>query len=257
MSSLSVALTKVRWSLIHRGVLGTLSVAVTRLLPGKPRNQQYTHPFDTQYGVDTSGLISSVLLAAGHHNDLFSTAYYGIPPSRFRQVLQKWQSTPPELPIESYTFIDIGCGKGRAVMLATELPFKEVIGIDLSPDLVQIAASNLEIWNAAGHAKSPARVLRADATEFDLPDTPCLIYLSNPFAEPVVKILIEQIDRSFTAHPRPLDVIYFTPKAGHLFEQHPAYRELWNEPIPMSADDAAVEIVAAVRDFCSAYRRVT
>src|SRR5947209_2929304 len=140
MGSLQVALAKAKWSLIHRGVWGTLGVAAERAMPWKrPRNQQYVHPFDRQYGVDTSGLISSVLLASGHENDLYGTAYYGIPPSRFRYVLNKWATWPPELPVEEYTFIDIGCGKGRAVLLATELPFREVIGVELSPALVETA----------------------------------------------------------------------------------------------------------------------
>jgi SAM-dependent methyltransferase len=256
MASLQVALAKAKWSLIHRGVWGTLGVAAKRANPWhRERNQQFVHPFDTQYGVDTSGLISAVRLAAGHAHDLYGTAYAGIPPSRFRYVIQKWAAWPPELPVEEYTFIDIGCGKGRAVLLATELPFREVIGVELSPDLAKAADKNVEIWKAAGRGVAPARVVCQDGTEFVYPETPCVIYLSNPFAEPVVKVLLEQIERSFSAKPRPLDIIYFTPKAGHLFAEHPKYTELWSEVIEMSPEDAAVELVCAVRDTCTGYRR--
>ena len=92
------------------------------------------------------------------------------------------------------------------------------------------------------------------AAEFRFPKTPCLIYMSNRFAEPVVKRLVELIEQSFVEYPRRLDVLYFTPKAGHLFAEHPRFTELWSEVIAMSEDDAAVELVAAVRDICTAYR---
>jgi len=256
MGSRQVVLAKAKWSLIHRGVWGTLEVAARHANPWyKPRNQQFIHPFDTEYGVDTSGLISAVRLAVGHKHDSYVTAYAGIPPSRFRYVVEKWKSWPPELPVEEYTFIDIGCGKGRAILMASQLPFREVIGVELNTDLAATAAKNVEIWKAAGRSVAPTRALCQDGTEFVFPETPCLLYLSNPFAEPVVKQLLEGIERSFTANPRVLDIIYFTPKAGHLFAEHPMYTELWSEEIAMSPEDAAVELVCAVRDICTAYRR--
>ena len=254
--SVQVALSKARWSLIHRGVWGTLRVAADRAMPWKkPINQQFVHPFDMQYGVDTSGLISSVKLAVGHRNDLYGTAYAGIPPSRFRHVMHRWATWPPELPVEEYTFVDIGCGKGRAILMATELPFREVIGVELNTGLAETAAKNVEIWKAAGRSQAPMRVVSGDGTEFEFPQTPCLLYLSNPFAEPVVKQLLEQIERSFTAHPRQLDVLYFTPISGHLFAEHPMYTKLWHERVDMSAEDAAVELVCGKIDHCTSYRR--
>jgi SAM-dependent methyltransferase len=43
-------------------------------------------------------------------------------------------------------FIDVGCGKGKAVLMAMEYGFKHVIGIDFSPELCELARRNVEIY---------------------------------------------------------------------------------------------------------------
>lgn len=255
MNPLSITLRKLRWSLIHRGLSQTLKLPFRRLTePTGPRFPPYTHPFDIQHNVDTSGLIGGVHLASGHPNDIFTTAYYAIPPSRFQAILQRWRDTPPLHPIENYSFIDLGCGKGRAVMLASQLPFQQVIGVELNPALAQIAANNLETWKLSGQQQSPTQIFCHDATRFTLPTTPCVLYLYNPFSPQVAASLIQHLDQSRQANPAPLDILYFTPDAHHHFDQHPSFTTLWSEPLPISLEDAAVEHVTDVVDLCTAYR---
>ena len=90
------------------------------------------HPFDQIHGVETSGLIAAGNLITGHPNDSHVTAYYGVAPSILRTLIACWRDTPPPHPIHSYTFIDYGAGKGRAMLVASELPFRKVIGIELN-----------------------------------------------------------------------------------------------------------------------------
>ncbi len=252
MQMLRTTLFKLRWSLIHRGLRGTLRQTLRRLTGRTDPPLTYNiHPFDLQHSTDTSGTLTALELASRHPNAVYTTAYHGIPPSRFRNLLSLWLATPPQHPIQNYTFIDLGCGKGRAVLLAAELPFKQVIGVELNPALAQIAADNLNTWQAAGHSTCPASIFCQDATDFILPDNPCLLYLYNPFAEPVVHRLIQHIASS---HPHALDILYFTPDSGHLFDQHPDFRPLWTAAIPISPDDSAAEPITEVEDICSAYR---
>jgi hypothetical protein len=251
MNPLRVALAKVRWSLHHRGVFGTLKTATGRLAPRKNgAHAQVIHPFDTRYGVETSGLLTAVALASGQPNDLLGTGYSGTPPSRFGAVMEKWVAAPPERPIESYTFIDIGSGKGRAMMLATAYPFAEIIGVEMNHSLTQIAATNLEKWHAANPTAPPTRVVCQDALTFEFPTTPCLIYLYNPFAEPVLRQLIERVEQSFAANPRPVDVLYCNPVSARLFENHSSYRQLWSGRVPVSPEDAAAESFASSDEPC-------
>src|SRR5580692_1825731 len=84
------------------------------------------HPFDEMHGVDTSGLVPARHLVTGHASDEHVTAYYGVAPSILRALIAHWRETVPPHPISSYTFLDIGAGKGRALLVASELPFRRV-----------------------------------------------------------------------------------------------------------------------------------
>jgi hypothetical protein len=229
MTPLNLTLRKLRWSLIHRGLKDTLRLPARRLAePRGPRFTPITHPFDTQFGVDTSGLIGGVHLASNHPHDIYTTAYCAIPPSRFQTMLDRWQATPPEQPLTDYSFIDLGCGKGRAVMLASQLPFKEAIGVELNPALAQTATA-----------------------------TPCLIYMYNPFSVSIMQKLVQHLVQILSVHSHPFDILYFTPDSGHLFANHPHFSTLWTASIPISPEDALAEPSISVTDQCTAYRYIT
>src|SRR5579863_6045094 len=101
-----------------------------RLLPGLSVADGFMrHPFDLAHGVRTSGLIAGRHLKSGHPHDRHATAYYGVAPSVFRRLLQRWKRSKPCAPISAFTFLDVGAGMGRAVLLACNMPFLEVRGV--------------------------------------------------------------------------------------------------------------------------------
>lgn len=162
-----------------------------RLLPGLRVAEGFTrHPFDEQCGVRTSGLIAGRHLKSGHRNDRHATAYYGVAPSVFQSLLRRWRQSRPALSIEEVSFLDVGAGMGRAMLLAAEQPFRRVIGVELHPTLVRIARKNLSIWRKAERTRAPMRMVRGDAVEFPLPEGPCLAFLFNPFGAPVMRRLL-------------------------------------------------------------------
>src|ERR1039458_2883444 len=112
------------------------------------------HPFDQMHGVDTSGLVPAAHLVTGHANDEHVTAYYGVAPSILRALIGHWRETVPPHPISSYTFIDVGAGKGRGLLVASEFRFRKVVGIELNPSLATIARQNVAHWTAS-HAADP------------------------------------------------------------------------------------------------------
>ena len=79
---------------------------------------------------------------------------------------------------------------GRAVLLAAELPFRQVVGVELNPTLARIARQNLTVWRAAGRAQAPMNMICGDAVEFPLPAGPCLAFFFNPFGAPVMRRLL-------------------------------------------------------------------
>ena len=92
------------------------------------------HPFDLEFGVRTSGLIAGRNLKSGSQVDRHNTAYFGIAPSVFHEMIARWRRLKPAGDIDEYTFVDIGAGMGRALLLASELSFRSVIGVELNRD---------------------------------------------------------------------------------------------------------------------------
>src|SRR6516164_5850542 len=115
-----------------------------RLLPGLQVANGFTrHPFDTTFGLRTSGLISRRHLKSGHPHDRHATAYCGVAPSVFHKLLLRWRQSHPAAPIDRTTFIDLGAGMGRAMLIATLQPFRAVVGVELNPALVRLARRNM------------------------------------------------------------------------------------------------------------------
>jgi SAM-dependent methyltransferase len=244
---------KIRWSIEQRGLAGTLNSAIKSLgRKLKPPEKRAPHPFDAQHNVTTDGVIPGHDLAVGHANDRFIAGYAAIPPSRFRGAVERWRASGPPHPIEHYTFIDFGCGKGRAALLASELPFRQVIGVELNPALAEIARANAAIWTAAGKAKSSIQIRCGDALELPWPEGPCLVYLYNPFGEQVMRRLTEKMKTHFSKKPGNLEVVYQKPEQAAAFAE--SFEMVWCEAIPMSAADRQAEFVADPKDESRAYR---
>ena len=212
------------------------------------------HPFDRAHGTDTTGLIPADELQTQHPSSAHTTAYYPMSPSRFHGAIHLWLRSSPTHPIEQTTFVDLGCGKGRALLLASELPFRQAIGLELHPRLAEIAEANLRLWRAAGRARCPATVLHADAADLELPPGPCLLYLFHPFTEPVTRRLVQNLRAQ---QPAALDLLYFNPEAAALWLAQPEVRLLWSRVLPMTPDDAAADPFANPDDLCHAYRWTT
>src|SRR3954453_20019425 len=142
------------------------------------------HPFDRAHRVDTSGLLYADRLATGHQHDRHSAGYYATAPSLFRGAMELWRGTLPGTgyTLEDYTLVDIGCGKGRVLMLATEYAFREIAGVELNPALARLARRNVRKWMrrrvpqvprlGPGIPARPVRIVEGDALDLSLPDGP-------------------------------------------------------------------------------------
>ena len=229
------------------------------------------HPFDQIHGVETSGLIAAGNLITGHPNDTHVTAYYGVAPSILRTLIDLWRGTNPPHPISRYTFIDIGAGKGRAMLVASELPFHQVIGIELNPVLADTAQRNLDHWLAAHAADTtaprlaPIRLYEQDVLTFDLPRTPTLAFLFHPFEAPVLKALLRRIEAHFAKRPGTLDILYVNAECRNVLDRHPAFTRLWLGPVSMSPEDHAADLAAIAQqkeygstgnEECAIYRYI-
>jgi hypothetical protein len=117
---------------------------------------------------------------------------------------------------ESFTFIDLGSGKGRALLLASDYPFRSIVGVEILPELHVIAERNFATYSSPSQKCAQLRSWCGDARDFVFPDQPLLIYLFNPFFEPVLTRVLDNLEGSLRSNPRPLILLYANPLSEQL-----------------------------------------
>ncbi|MGD0858577.1 MAG: class I SAM-dependent methyltransferase [Terracidiphilus sp.] len=213
-----------------------------RLLPGLAVGDGYLrHPFDLEFGVRTSGLVAGRHLKSGHRHDRHNTAYYGIAPSVFKSLMARWRGSRNVAPIDEYAFVDVGAGMGRAVLLASEMPFREVVGVELNPTLARIARRNASAWRAAGRARAPVRVVCRDAVEFRFPQGFCAALLFNPFGAPVLRRLLKALKNGFAGRTGQLDLLYVNNEQERVLEAQAGFVRLFKGEVRRSRADAITD----------------
>ena len=171
-----------------------------------------THPFDQTTGVDTSGRINLRRLGIGSPNRKHGSDYHGVEPGRFADALA---DIPEDLSV--YTFVDLGSGKGRALLMADKWGFRRIIGVEFSPKLVQVAQVNLKKLKL-----NNAEVLVRDAGEFRFPEEPLVVFMYNPFGPEVLKRVLDNL----RIHPGPLYLTYVNPLQDETIRVHDSLQPL-------------------------------
>ncbi len=209
-----------------------------KLLPGLSVKDGLTrHPFDLEHGVRTSGLVAGRHLKSGHRNDRHATAYYGVAPSVLQALVKRWQRSGPAAPIEETTFVDLGAGMGRAVLLASEMGFKAVLGVELHPTLARIAWKNIRLWKEMGRPQSTIRIVEGDAEEFALPAGPLVVFLFNPFGAAVLRRLL----KNWRKREESLDLLYVNNEQEGELECAAAWSRLFLGKVRRSKTDAIAD----------------
>ena len=214
---------KVNRSLKRRGLLGTLKrciqepyYLILEYRPSQLRWRQRDKEFDRRYGVDTAGTIPLSALDVDDENWEYGFAYQPTDPKYFKAIVGR-------LPIqfEEFTFVDIGSGKGRVLLLATEFPFRKILGLEISKRLQGIALQNIRRYrNGATNLKcTNVQAVCADAATFQIPNDPCVLYLFNPFQEEVMSKVLANIQRSLRESPRDIYIVYRTPLLASLLDK--------------------------------------
>ena len=231
----------------------------------KKTKREAVHPFDEAHGVETSGLIPADALKTGHPHDNEVTAYYGVAPSILRSLIDRWLASKPSHSIEKVTFLDIGAGKGRGLLIASEHPFKGVLGIELNPALAALAQKNIAHWTKTQEYLAPITLIEQDATEFYFPPGPCLLFLFHPFESRVMYKLLRRIETQFATRPGTVDLIYVNCECRALLDGHPAFTRLFFGPVAMSPKDHVADLAAIAEqeqygstgnEECAIYRYV-
>ena len=183
--------------------------------------------WDIRHGVDTCGEIPLTSLAFQNPNKSTGLEYQSHHPQITRNALNAL-----DIPYDQYNFIDYGCGKGRVLLLASEFPFRKIVGLEFAPSLAQTAQRNLETYRGRTVKCRNIEVLPIDATTYDLPAEPAVLYFFSPFAGPVMDKVILNIEQSVEKCPRRLLVVFsgIFIMRDKAFGSRPTYQRLLRQP---------------------------
>jgi SAM-dependent methyltransferase len=135
-------------------------------------------------------------------------------PDRLLYVASPWHVLPRALRYIGVTdqdvFVEFGCGKGRVLHQAAKLPFRRVVGVEISPELAEIARSNLAA-RADQHRCADIEIVVSDAAEFQVPDDLTIGYLYHPFRDATLDAVLRNIIQSLDRRPRRVRLIYVYP----------------------------------------------
>jgi tRNA G46 methylase TrmB len=205
--------------LLSRGLLPTTREFFAELwdfiresTPERHRQRYGDVGYDWDYRVDTTSATVGFrdrLLGA------FSSAYQPTEPEAFRDMLH-------QLPISfsDFTFIDLGSGKGRTLLMASDFAFRRIIGVELIPTLHKIAEQNVSKYQSPVQKCSHIELICQDARNFVFPPDPLVVYLFNPFPEPILKRVLTNLQESLRHHPRRAYVIYYNPVLEHALQNN-------------------------------------
>jgi SAM-dependent methyltransferase len=205
------ALAWVRDSFRYRGVAGTVHyysrefVDLLRdLTPARRKSRYGDIDFDFEHNVDTTW--ATVSLRTRLREWLSGGQYQPSEPVLFREMLDS-------LPIaaDGVTFIDLGSGKGRTLLMASDYPFRRIVGVELLAELNAIAQQNIARYRSESQKCFAIESHAEDARGFEFPDGPILLYLFNPFPRHVWRDVLATLHRSLLAAPRQVYLIYHNP----------------------------------------------
>ena len=147
----------------------------------------------------------------------FHSPYQPTDPALFREMMSS-------LPIDfgEFTFVDIGSGKGRTLLLASEYPFRKIVGVELIAELHGAAEQNIRIYKSPTQRCTQIEAICADACVFVFPQTPLLLYFFNPLPKAGLRRVLRNLEQSMERSRLPVWIVYHNPAMDRLLEASPA-----------------------------------
>ena len=171
------------------------------LTPERRRSRYGDIDYDFEHSVDTTW--ATVPLRTRVRELLSGGQYQPSEPELFHEILR---AVPVKF--EGFTLIDLGSGKGRTLLMASDYPFGRIIGVELLEELDAIAQENIARYQGENQRCFALESHTGDACEFPFPAEPTMLYLFNPFPEHVLGTVLGNLRESLKASPRDVVVIY-------------------------------------------------
>jgi SAM-dependent methyltransferase len=193
------------------GALGLLphnaALAVRVWSPARRRARRRELEFDRRHGLDTTTHAPVSALGVDGDSARHAVAYKPSGIDFVRNLLAAL-----DIPYEDYCFIDLGCGKGRTLLIASHFPFRRILGVEFSAKLTAIARANIAAYRPAEQRCRQIEVVTADAAALAPPDGPLVLYLYNAFDDVILGRVAANLEASLTRAPRDVLLLYVNPE---------------------------------------------
>jgi Histone methylation protein DOT1 len=205
---------------VHR--YGPLYIAAFLFDLVRIHRSEQAEGFDARFGTDTATVVYPWNIPSiAHECKPEIHAYHAAPAWLIRETLNS-------IPLEPnvFAFIDMGSGKGRALLVASEFPFAKIVGVEISRELSAIAEQNVMRYRSISQRCTTFSLHCADATDYTFEAEPLVLFLSNPFGRETIRRVLANLEASLIASPREAFLIYINPWFEVLVRNAPFLRKV-------------------------------
>lgn len=181
-------------------------------LPERRKQRYGDAEYDWDFRVNTTG---GSVRGRDRFLGLLHSPYMPTEPLVFHEILDKLLSAS-SIDLREFVFIDLGSGKGRTLLMASDYPFRKIVGVELLPSLHQSAQENIAAYKSENQKCFALKSVCGDACEFAFPEEPLVLYLFNPLPEDGLVRVLKNLQASLGENPRDGFVLYHNP----LLEKH-------------------------------------
>ena len=219
IASRRVNLLSSAWRRWQDAAAGEGSVAATRQLlaalfefirestPARRRQRYGDAEYDWEHRVNTT---SAAVSWRDRLLGILHSPYQPTESSLFHEmigVVSAWEG----FDFREFIFIDLGSGKGRTLLMASDYPFRRIVGVELLSALHDVAQQNIDAYYSESQKCFAMESICGDATEFSFPVEPMVLFLFHPLPESGLRRVMANLERSLLENPRTVYVLYHNP----------------------------------------------
>jgi len=178
-------------------------------------NEQVIHNrfWEWYLNADTYGIVD-ITIADG-------TRYEPTPYLIINEILNRLELKPDDV------FADLGCGKGRSLLMAARRNIKKVIGVEFDSQLLQVAERNIANLK---NIRPEIELSNCLAQKYDFSNV-TIIYMYNPFGPDTIDEVLDEVHKTLITNPRDFRIAYVNPQHDEVLEQRDWLEQydLWYE----------------------------
>ena len=175
---------------------------------------------EKKYNINTTGADSLKSLEKKGIDITHATIYMPVSYDLLEQFFD-------EIKLSTFThFVDVGCGKARAMCVAAAYGVKKISGIELSKELYNSAKENIAVTKLK-YPSTNFKIYNNDAFYFEIEQDVDCIFFFNPFDETIMSGVMENIETSFETNPRVMTIVYINPLEKHVLQDW-GYEEIFH-----------------------------